>query len=236
MRALVLAILISAFPIAAEAQTFDFRGIALGATIDEVMAAQVSSDDFTRGSIARPGDTNVITLVCTNDPQVGPISYLGTHVEAAERSAGIVRCAYYFPPVSYGAGSGSTFSQVAGLRLGGGYAAYELDYAFDFFPDQAGVPRLYRIWLRTNSAAFDAILAQLETKFGAASLGQDEVQNGMGARYASRIATWRRPGALLRVRERAGRVDRMDVTYTLTALAERASAAVRAAQGQEGRM
>ena len=222
---MVLAAAMAAFPMAAAAQTpsFDFRGVPLGVSIDEARMADMS----------RYPDLANATLVCSGDPQVGAISYLGTHVSEAERAAGVTRCAYYNPPNVYGS---VTMSNAAGLSLGGGVASYELDYAFDFFPDEAGVPRLYRIWLRTNAQGFSDIVAQLETKFGAGSLGRDEVESGLGARYSRRIVTWRRPGALLRVRERAGRIDRMDVTYTLTAIAERATAAVRTAQGQADRM
>lgn len=164
-------------------------------------------------------------VVCTGDPEVGPISYMQVHVSAEEAAAGVRRCSYYDPPLY----PGSTYASVAVLGMGGG-DYISADYAFDFFPDPAsGELSLFRIALSTNIAARHDVLPALRDRFGPPTETVAEpVQNRMGAQFERTITRWADARATLTVTAPSGRLDRMSVVYRLTALADRADAAVRA--------
>ena len=215
MRAALLAFVLLAAPNAVAqsppGESFDFKGVALGITLDEMRAL-------------RPADARAASarVICSGDPEVGAIGYAQIHVSREEQAAGVRRCAYYGP--SY---PGSSFVDIVGLNMGGGdYAAY--DYQFDFFPDaSSGEPRLYRIVLTTNVGATRDVLPALRDRFGPPSDTRSEpVQNRMGAQFDRVITRWQRSDASLTVVAPSGRLDRMSVAYRLTDLANRADAAV----------
>jgi hypothetical protein len=218
-----LALLLLSAPADAQTrETFDFRGLTLGMTLDE--ARNMRMDSYP--------DLQTANLVCTGDPVVGPISYFAVHLTAPEAAAGIRRCAYYNPPRVFGPGPGSTFDQEAILSIGSQYSTGRLGYGFDFFPDpETGVLRLYHVRVQTNANAFEEVRVALEAKFGQPTRTSTEpVQNGMGAVFNSTVVSWRREDATLNLYSRSGRVDRMAVVYRLTGLSRAAEAAVRAAQ------
>lgn len=215
-NALFALVLLAATPAAAqtaEPQSFDFKGVALGISLQRMREI-------------RAADAHVANarVVCTGDPEVGVMSYFAVHLSAEEAAAGVRRCAYYDPP-RY---PGSTFEDVAGLNMGGG-DYFSNDYAFDFFPDPAsGELRLFRIALPTNIGARHDVLPALRGRFGPPTETLDEpVQNRMGAQFGRTITRWANAHATLTVTAPSGRLDRMSVVYRLTDLANRADAAVR---------
>jgi len=213
---IALALVVGTPTMAAAQEPFDFKGIALGITLEEMRA--------TRADDPRAANANV---VCTGDPEVGPISYLEVHLSEAETAAGIRRCAYFDQPRYPG------LSQLAYLGIGSDWAA--VDYEFDFFPDPAtGGHRLFRIALVTNVGARRFVYDALTEKFGSPDdLSSEPVQNRMGASFERAVMRWNRPNATLTVTAPSSRLDRMSVIYRLTDLSQAANAAARDAQSAD---
>lgn len=194
---------------------FDFRGVSLGISLSEMRAF-------------RPREVYAAEVVCSPDPVVDSISYFDVHLTEEERSAGVVKCAYYDAGISYTA---------KGFGLGSGYAVY--DYEFAFFPPQAGAePQLYKIVLRASFAARREVLSALTDRFGPPTKTvTDEVHTAFGGVLPRQTTTWTNRVSRIDVRAPSGQVDEMLVVYRLNELATRAETAIAAAKrAQPSRM
>lgn len=195
---------------------FDFKGVALGITLDEMRHAPIRDE---HAASAR--------VVCTGDAEVGPISYLNVHLDPNEVSAGVLRCAYY----DQSTGSPDLGSRLTRLGMGDGdYISTR--YYFDFFPDpNTGEHQLYRMHFVTNIGARTDVFRALQDRFGPPTETRDvPLRNGLGVQFDGVRTIWRnRTGTLMMVTP-SGQIDRMSITYELTNLSRRASEAIESAR------
>lgn len=193
-------------------ETFDFKGISLDITLEDIRAT-------------RPADRNTVNAraVCTGDPEINAISHFETRTSPEESAAGVVRCAFYNSSRYGGSDTLATLLMAATTRI-------SRHYRFDFFPDpESGQPRLYRIVIFTHIDARAAILDALRDRFGAPTeVTAAPVRNAMGAVFDRTVTRWRRNGATLSVTAPNERFDQMTIVYTLSDLAALADSAVRA--------
>lgn len=200
-----LAVAMSPRPVLA-ADPFDFRGIPLGTTIEDLRRVR-----FPEAPGAR--------IICAHDPialDVRPNPDFG--VTDQEAKAGVRVCAAF----SFGKVLGNASSVlpaewfVSPLRIG------DMDVRPMFWfvtrPEDAADPegksRLYKISMRSNAALFDDMVAAFTRRYGKpASSERGAFTGGRGNRLDNATVTWSRNGTTIRLVRRHHVAQRMLIEY-----------------------
>ena len=184
-----------AIPSAALAQAHDFRGFTLGATLSEFRAAPLPDQDWQDRRAAR-------SVACSTESRASAVAQ-----SEEDEEIGTVTCVWM-------RGGPEAFRTEATPVLGK-YVAFSHSLHFIAKPGDAE-PRLFRMTFSANADAYSDIVDSLKAKFGEPALvAPSAVQNRMGATFNSDARLWENPMSSVVAIERAGRVDRMWLLYTL---------------------
>lgn len=200
-----------ATPVLAETvEPFDFKGVKLGISIDEFRKLpHPDADDKDAHYAAKES-----AAVCTGEKVSISANYTIEPTEVmlydrAEQAAGVVKCVWVNK-----SNDRMAKGKTAALSLAdSGYAVY--DYSFSFIPDpKDGVLRFYRFVGETNRNAFSAVISALSRKFGKSIITQDEVQNGLGNKFARTMASWRNESSEILVMDRFQKLNDMVIVVS----------------------
>lgn len=218
-RAILVAIAALLFAVGAQAEPYDLRGFKLGMSLDEFRAMPYPD----------PGKYRSTSIRCSSDPGAGQNGGSSLQLYGTEAKIGITRCNYFRPSI------------IESLAQKGWVDEANLDVAnvgvyqsFDFFPDSAdGVPRLYRILIRSNMDYWDQFYGAYMEKFGKPSrVTNSKVQNQAGGTFNKVTATWDNKDSSITLEQRTGKVNLMGITYLHHALGAQVVRQVEAIEGK----
>jgi hypothetical protein len=200
---------------------YDFKSISLGISVAEFKAKPYPETD--RGSSISPvctGDIVAQQFSAPSDPRE-------VRVYDLDKELGVVKCIFWGPTTI--GGTTRSYSEKQFLRLGGGiYGSYT--YEFEFYPDDAGVPRLYKIVLPSNVDALPDILPALTQKFGSPRVVPGQMQTRAGATFDKSSYYWDNGVSRILLETRFTAVDDLVIIYTLSELAAKKNAVTEAKQ------
>lgn len=203
---------------AAQAEPYDLRGFKLGMTLDEFRAMPYPD----------PGKYRNVSVRCSSDAGFDRNGGMSIQVYGPEAKVGVIRCNFFRPSI------------VDTLANKGWVDETNLDVAnvgvyqsFDFFRDAQGMPRLFRISIRSNMQHRDQFLSAYTEKLGKPSrVVNDKVQNRMGASFDKITATWANKESSIALEQRTGKVDIMGITYLHHDLARAVTKQIEAVEGK----
>jgi hypothetical protein len=176
---------VAEIPVEAPPRLYDFKGVQLESTVEQFRA--LKHPDGKAGYTACTGDKDSKTDYDTS-------------VFDVEKKLGVIKCAWFDKTGS---------SLPLNLATSGYFTSY---YSFLFIRDPIdGAMRLYRIEAPTNSDAMPNVVAALTEKFGKPQIEISSVKNGLGNSFDQTTAYWDNRLSKLVVRDRVGRIDRMDI-------------------------
>lgn len=185
----------AALPGPALAQAHDFRGFVLGMTLSQFRSAPLPDQDWQDRRAAR-------TVTCSTESR-------STAVAQSEEDSeiGMVTCAWM-------TGGSEAFRTQAAPVLGK-YVALSHSLHFIAKPGDSE-PRLFRMSFSANADAYSDIVDNLKAKFGVpTAAAPSTVQSRLGTTFNSDARSWESPLSNVTAIERAGRIDRMWLVYTL---------------------
>lgn len=177
---------------------YDMKGVALGTTLEAFREMPHPDGDEAK-------------VVCTGDKVLRygkPETVSELYVEPAQLELGITKCLWW--------GKSQFTSEGKSIPLKVPAEGYIIgEYSFDFIRDQKdGQLRFYRFFGKSNTNAYPDTVAAMAAKFGLPKTEPENVQNGLGATFASTTSTWANPLSILTVKERWSKVTLMAIMMT----------------------
>ncbi|ALC12511.1 hypothetical protein [Sphingopyxis sp. 113P3] len=216
--ALALAFSASAEP-SSGARPFDFKGVALGTTIEEFRA--MPHPDGKAAEVVCTGEKIEVTRNYSREP-IDVMVF-----DETEKTLGVRRCVWITVDSPYGKGSAAMLS-LASSGYGTGH------YSFSFVTDPVdGEMRLFKFMGTSNAAAYPATIEALTGKWGKPVTEKGTVQNRIGNTFDKETAVWANPAGSILVESRFSKIDDMAIIMTdarLSKIVVDAEAAAKAAK------
>jgi hypothetical protein len=211
-------------PPAVPAEPYDFRGAQVGMTLEDFKkmpfpdAGAAADKHYGVATAAR------IELHCSiaEKPNYSDPNYV--YVSDDFRGVGGIKCVYKVPPLE----SYQRSWRDADITVG---THFSDNVNYLFYPDPAGVLRLGDVGITMGNQDFDALAAALTGKLGKpTAVEEKDLQNGMGNHFKSAELTWDNGVSIVKLEQRHGKIDEMELLYTSTELSHAFYAKISAAK------